>query len=93
MPGRSRALKDDTYVDDIITSPKSLPKCQQVAADIERILAKGTMGVKAFSYSGSKPSEKVSADGTHVGLAGYLWATEDDVIKLDIGLPRLGRGR
>ena len=48
------------------------------------------MSVKAFSFSGVPPTESVSADGKHVGLAGYLWATEEDLIKLDIGPVRLG---
>jgi len=42
------------------------------------------MGVKAFTFSGEKPPESVSADGVHVGLLGYLWDPKDDKIKLDI---------
>ena len=87
------ALKDTTYVDDILSSQDSTSKCEIVAADIDAILKKGSMGVKAFSYSGRPPSEKVSADGVHVGLAGYLWATQADVIKLDVGPVRLGKAR
>ena len=89
----ARALKEDTYVDDIITSVEKSEQCQQVASDIEKILSTGSMAVKAFSFSGQKPDEKVSADGVHVGLAGYLWDTKEDHIKLDIGPPRLGRGK
>ena len=89
----ARVLKGDTYVDDIITSLKTIEQCQQVATDIVQILGKGSMAVKAFTFSGQKPDSKVSADGVHVGLAGYLWAAEPDQIKLDIGPPRLGRGK
>jgi hypothetical protein len=89
----AQVLKDDTYVDDILASKDTAGECQQTAKDIEKILAKGSMGVKAFSYSGRPPSELVSADGRHVGLAGYIWATEEDTITLDIGAPRLGRAR
>jgi len=51
------------------------------------------MSVKAFTFSGNKPDEKVSANGTHVGLAGYLWSPEADTIELDIGPPRLGKAK
>jgi hypothetical protein len=51
------------------------------------------MGVKAFTFSKLEPDEKVSADGVHVGLAGYLWSPVDDLVKLDIGPPRLGKAR
>ena len=87
------ALKKTTHVDDILSSQDSHVKCKTVAADIEAVLKKGSMAFKAFSYSGQTPSEKVSADGVHVGLAGYLWATQEDIIKLDIGPVRLGKMR
>ncbi len=45
-----------------------------IAQDIETILARGSMGVKAFTFSKIEQDEKVSADGVHVGLAGYLWS-------------------
>ena len=85
------ALKDTTYVDDILNSQDTLEMCKQVAEDIMEILKKGSMKVKAFSFSGLQPDESVSADGVHVGLAGYHWATESDRIKLDIGPVRLGK--
>jgi hypothetical protein len=86
-------LEKDTYVDDIITSTDSMQDSMAIATDIEKILARGSMGVKAFTYSGVAPDEKVSADGVHVGLGGYLWCPVEDVIKLDIGPPRLGKAR
>jgi len=91
--GGARALTENTYVDDIMDSEETQQQCEQVADDIQRILAKGSMGVKAFSYAGTAPVEEVSADGVHVSLAGYLWATEKDQLLLDIGPPRLGRAK
>ena len=46
------ALKDDTYVNDIITSQSSKAECEAVAEEVKTILVKGSMGVKAFSLSG-----------------------------------------
>ena len=64
-----------------------------MALGIEEILAKGGMRVKAFSFSGQAPAEEVSADGVHVGLAGYMWQPLDDNILLEIGPPRLGKAK
>jgi hypothetical protein len=89
----AQVLRDDTYVDDILTSKDSIEDCVKVGSDIVEILAKGSMGIKALSFSGVKPDEKVTADGRHVGLAGYLWDTEADNILLDIGPLRLGRAK
>jgi len=86
-------LENDTYVDDIINSQDTQQDCMVVAEEIVEILARGSMSVKAFTFSGNKPDEKVSADGTHVGLAGYLWSPEADTIELDIGPPRLGKAK
>ena len=87
----AQALKETTYVDDILNSQDNPETCKQVADDIVEILMRGSMKVKSFSFSGQPPHESVSADGVHVGLAGYLWATEPDRIKLDIGPVRLGK--
>jgi hypothetical protein len=89
----AKVLEEDTYVDDIINSQESQQDCMEVAVQIEKILARGSMGVKAFSFSRNPPSDAVSADGLTVGLAGYLWSTEVDTIRLDIGPPRLGKAK
>jgi hypothetical protein len=77
-------LEKDTYVDDITTSTDSMQESVAIAQDIETILARESMGVKAFTFSKIEPDEKVSA---HVGLAGYRWSPVDDLVKLDIGPP------
>ena len=83
-------LEEDVYVDDIISSQDSVQDCYEVATGIREVLAAGSLSVKAFTFSGQKPEEAVSADGLHVGVAGYLWRPEDDLLLLDIGPPRLG---
>ncbi len=64
-----------------------------VAEEIVEILARSSMSVKAFTFSGNKPDEKVCADGTHFGFAGYLCSPEADTIKLDITPPRLRKAK
>ena len=86
-------LKETTYVDDILSSQDSKRECVRVADNIRRILGKGSMCVKCFTFSREHPSENVSADGEHVGLAGYLCAPASDMIKLDIGPIRLRKAK
>ena len=86
-------LEEDVYVDDIISSQDSVQDCYEVATGIREVLAAGSLSVKAFTFSGQKPEEAVSADGLHVGVAGYLWRPEDDLLLLDIGPPRLGKAK
>lgn len=83
FPGAS-VLKDDIYMDDIIDSEDTLEDCRNVSKDIEFTLALGSMKVKSFTLSGSKPAEEVSADRVGVGLVGYIWEPEQDLIRLDI---------
>ena len=78
------ALKEDAYMDDILTTADTPEDCKKLAHGIEFILGKGSMGVKAFTFSGEEPSDKVSADGSNIGLLGYLWDPVKDEIKLDI---------
>jgi hypothetical protein len=55
------------------------------------MLVAGSVGIKGLTHSKRKPDEKVSSDGVHVGLASYLWDPKADMLKLDVGPPRLGR--
>ena len=80
----AKVLRDDIYVDDITASEDTREDCEQIAEDITFTLGLGGMSVKAYTFSGTKPGETVSADGVHVGLVGYLWEPEQDLLKLDI---------
>lgn len=94
-PG-ARALMDSSYVDDVFPSYNTKELCQEAAVTLQATLELGSMQVKAITYSGQKPSDKVSKDGVTVGLVGYKWKPEDDVIMLDIKplfLGKVKRGR
>ncbi len=80
-------LENDTYMDDIINSQDTQQDCMVIVEEIV------SMSVKAFTFSGNRPDKKVSADGTHVRLDGYLWSPEADTINLDINPPRLGKAK
>lgn len=89
----AEVLKNDIYVDDLMSSQDSLEDCYLVATGLATILQQARMNVKAFSFSGQEPEEVVSPDGQHVGVGGYLWQPLEDLIILDIGLPRLGKAK
>lgn len=87
FPEHSRGaavLSDDTYMDDVMHSEDTEEECKQVANSLDFTLSLGTMSVKAYTFSGTEPSDLVSSDGVHVGLLGLRWDPKDDVISLDV---------
>ena len=87
------ALKDDAYMDDIVSSQDSHEDSIAVSKQLEFTLNIGSMSVKEITIAGSPPTEKVSADGRHIGLVGMLWDSEADLIKLDIKDLYLGKAK
>lgn len=87
----AQVLKDDSYMDDILSSTDSEEISIKVSEDLEYTLSLGGMSVKDFTFSGRKPSEKVSPDGVNVGAIGYLWDPVEDVLRLDIKPMYLGK--
>ena len=77
-------LRNSAYMDDILRSCFSVMLRESVIAGLTATLDYGSMSVKAFTLSGAPPPEKVTKDGVHISLVGYLWDSERDVIKLDI---------
>ena len=81
------------YVDNVMASRNSKEECKLAAAGIERIMPAVSMSVKAFTHSGEAPLDAISANGTHVGMRGYLWQPEQDLILVNVGPPRLGKAK
>lgn len=92
----AKKLEKDSYMDDIVTGDDTVEDCEKIADDIKFTLGKGSMNVKAFSYSGKPPPEEVSADGKSIGVLGYAWFTQEDEVKLetrDVYLDKIKRGK
>ena len=92
----AKALKEDSYMDDILTGGKTVKDIDKIEKDIGFILGEGSMNVKCFTRNGMKPSEKISADGQSIGMLGYLWYSENDEFGLDqkpIFLEKSKRGK
>ena len=77
------ALKDRSYVDDVISSYFGTADRDKAANDLIEVLKYGNISVKAVCKSGFPPPEAVSSDGCSAGLVGYAWHSEQDVIGLE----------
>jgi len=80
----AKVLKNDTYVDDCLSSSETQEMNEAKAESIVKVLARAGMSVKAVTKSRETPSAEVSADGKHVGVVGMLWDSAADTVKLDI---------
>ena len=77
-------LRSSAYLDDIFTSFFNALLRSLAIGGLDKTLELGSMNVKAYTLSGEPPPEKVTSDGIHISLVGYLWDSERDVLKLDI---------
>ena len=82
--GGPACLQDDSYMDDIFSSFMKELQRSNTMKGLEKTLDLGRMSVKEFTVSGEPPTEKVSADGIHISLVGYLWDPVTDTLGLDI---------
>ena len=92
----AEVLKDSTYVDDVLKSLDTVEDCIRVSISLNFVLNLAGMTTKGFTFSGSLPPDTVSADGASVGVLGYVWWPEEDLISLtqkDLTLGKSSRGR
>ena len=89
----AKVIRDDTYVDDSVSSFDSIQEAQAVASAMVEVLSLGGAAIKDFAFSGAPPSEKLSTDGCQVGVLGYSWATVAEDMFLAVRPTVLGRGR
>ena len=89
-------IKQNMYVDDALKATDSHEDSLRISKSMAYVMEFGNMFVKAFTYSGHPPDEKVSSDGMTVGSLGYLWWSEDDLISIsvkDLFLGKAVRGK
>lgn len=80
----AEVVSNNSYVDDLLDSCGSQEEAMEIIEAIRYCLGLANMTVKDFTVSGTCPSEAVSSDGKSVGVLGYIWLPEQDVLKLDI---------
>lgn len=86
-------IRNDTYVDDSVASFDSLEECRGVASAMVEVLSFGGAAIKDFAFSTLPPSDKLSTDGVHVGVLGYLWNTVREELFLAVRPTVIGKSR
>ena len=84
------------YVDDLQDSKSTTEECVNLAESADELFARVGLKCKAWTISGSPPSQTVSKDGLSVGVFGSLWFPEGDILeqrfaRLHFGKSRRGR--
>ena len=96
FPEVAEFLRKFRYVDDFAKSVDTLKELLKLIEDTEKVLAKASLVVKDWAWTGKDPPEKMSADGVSVCLAGLVWYTKLDTYRLNLDSLHFGvkkRGR
>ena len=79
------------YVDDLQDSKDTVDKCISLGKDADQLFSQLGVECKAWTISGSPPSDIVSKDGLSVGVGGFGWFPEGDT--KEIRIPKLHFGK
>ena len=83
-PAVAEFLRKFRYVDDFTKSTDTLGELLKLINDTEKVLAKASLQVKEWAWTGEDPPEKMSSDGSSICLAGLIWYTKIDVYRLNL---------
>ena len=75
---------ESAYVDDAAYPTDTLEEAHAAARSMDFVLDIASMKVKAYTFAGEPPDEKVSSDGKSVGLLGYTWWSQSDKVSLAV---------
>ena len=89
----AKVVKHDTYVDDSVAAFDSLNECMEVASAMVEVLSLGGAVIKDFAFSSIPPSDKLSSDGVHVGVLGYMWNPVSEDLFLAVRPTVLGKNK
>ena len=89
----ANVILNNTYVDDTVAAEPTLHQCKATAAAMQEVLAAANVVIKDFTFSGSPPSDKVSANGVTVGVLGYTWDPVKELVTLAPKPTVLGNSR
>ena len=83
-PEACKSLKQDRYVDDILSGEDSRQGREDQIKAVQ-VLMRGGFSPKFIVRSGEKPSEKASTDEETMKLLGYKWDPEKDELSPGVG--------
>ena len=92
-PDLARFLALSRYVDDLQDSKDTVEKCQSLSKEADHLFAELGVECKAWTVSGSPPSEVISKDGLSISVGGFGWFPEGDILELRIPKLHFGKSR
>ena len=69
-PEVNEVIQKDIYIDDCLSGEKNKKLAYERADQLELVLNKGGFALKGVAFSGKKPPESMSEDGTSISVAG-----------------------
>ena len=81
------------YVDDLQDSKASKEECVKLASAADELFTRVGVECKAWTFSGSPPPSIVSKDGMSVGVGGFGWFPEGDILELKVPKLHFGNSR
>ena len=96
FPELASFLVNSRYVDDLQDSRSTQDKCFTLAKNADTVFERIGLKCKAWTYSGLPPPAAVSKDGLSIGVGGFAWYSEGDILELKIpqlhfGKPKRGK--
>ena len=86
-PAVNDLLTKSRYVDDMADSKSTVEECDKLRVDADFVFGKVGVQCKAWTVSGRKPDEKISKDGSTIGVGGFGWDPVED--KMQVKVPYL----
>ena len=84
FPEAYDVIRNDTYVDDILSGDQTHALVDKRADELEIMLSRGGFSMKGFTVSGRPPDPSLSVDGVSIFTAGHVYYSEADQIALNI---------
>ena len=79
------------YVDDLLDSKSGLEDCLRLTKVADEVFSRVGLVCKGWTYSTLPPSPKVSKDGLSVGVGGFAWYSEGDILELKVARLHFGK--
>ena len=79
------------YVDDLLDSKGDLEDCLNLTKDADEVFSRVGLVCKGWTYSTLPPSPKVSKDGLSIGVGGFAWYPEGDILELKVARLHFGK--
>ena len=79
------------YVDDLLDSKNGLEDCLSLTKVADEVFSRVGLVCKSWTYSTLPPSPKVSKDGLSIGVGGFAWYPEGDILELKVARLHFGK--